>query len=397
MAGATYGGEGNKRTFSPEGYQAAAGAGGMRSNGNIGSATRQIAQRPQYQMPYSRPALPNEATTGAPVPNINVQPVSTPTLSGARGPVAFDPNRAGTYYGSGSDPMQSGYAGDYNGAGQYIPRDEADRMAHMKSHPGEYGDTPQAQAPAQQNPMISSVPQRFAAAPQRAAGPQSFDEYRDALGGSVEAYGRRAGRGMQQQVGKMLGDLNSIGGLRSGGVQSGLNDITNAYGQEIGDYAAQTAGHALDAWQQGDQFTRSQEQQESQFGRDLAERGREFDADLGFRGSQLAENRRQFDSDLDFRHSSFDKDFGLRSDMAGWDRDFRAGDLTLRQNAQNDDRAQWQKEYDFRNQQYQDAKAASRKRGIGKILGGALGIASNFIPGGSVVGKIVGGLSGAMK
>lgn len=170
--------------------------------------------------------------------------------------------------------------------------------------------------------------------------------YAPKLEGQVKAYGDMVGQDFTKQVGSLLGDLNGIGALRSGAVQTGLNDLTTNYGRQIGNYAAQTASTAAGL-----------NQQESEFGRDL-----------GFRGQQLGEQGREFDASDTFRRSEAARD--------ETDKNFERNFLT---------------------QQYNDQKGASKRRGIGKLLGGALGVASNFIPGGSIAGKVIGGLSGVFK
>lgn len=64
----------------------------------------------------------------------------------------------------------------------------------------------------------------------------------------VEGYGAMLGEDFTKSVGGMLGDLNSIGALRSGGVVSGMNDLTTNYARQIGN-VAKTA--TLDATSMG--------------------------------------------------------------------------------------------------------------------------------------------------
>jgi hypothetical protein len=357
--------------------------------------------RSPYTMPYSRPQLPNEATIGSPVPNVNAQP----TQQAAMGPPpgsAFVKDADGLYnngtvtnkqgeQGTRSTTPGVQFSGTYDpaveAAGGYMvsgPQQSAQYNAAKQNYLNNQQTQPTISSVPAGDPSVSSGPGGPSApgGGGNGGGPQSFDQYRDSLGGAVDAYGRQVGRQFHQNVGKMLGDLNSIGGLRSGGVQTGMRDLSDAYGQQIGDYAAQTAGHALDAWQSGDQFTRGQAQQESQFGRTFGEGQRQFDADLGFRNAELGENSRQFNTNFGQREKEFNSDFGLRRDQFGVDRDFRAADLGLRQNQQNDERSQYKQEYDFRNQQYKDAKNASKKRGIGKLIGGAVGGIGGFMAGG---------------
>jgi hypothetical protein len=165
--------------------------------------------------------------------------------------------------------------------------------------------------------------------------------YAPRLEGQVKAYGDMVGQDFTKKVGSMLGDLNGIGALRSGAAQTGLNDLTTEYGRQIGNYASQTATDAAKL-----------DQQESEFGRNL-----------GFQRDQFGEQQREFDSSDAFRKSEAARD--------ETDKSF---------------------ERNFITNQYNDQKKASQRRGIGKVLGGIAGVASSFVPGGSVAGKVLGGL-----
>lgn len=72
-----------------------------------------------------------------------------------------------------------------------------------------------------------------------------FDPMNTALQDSVKAYGDIAGQNFKTQIGTMLGNLNGIGALRSGGVQAGINQAMQTYGQQVGDYARMTSGQAM--------------------------------------------------------------------------------------------------------------------------------------------------------
>jgi hypothetical protein len=63
----------------------------------------------------------------------------------------------------------------------------------------------------------------------------------DANAAAVKGYGDMAGEDMTRNIGLMLGDLNGIGGLRSGGVQAGIDQAAKEYGRQIGDYSKMTA------------------------------------------------------------------------------------------------------------------------------------------------------------
>lgn len=61
----------------------------------------------------------------------------------------------------------------------------------------------------------------------------------------VQGYGDMLGDDFRKQVGNYLGDLNSIGGLRSGAVASGLADFGNQYGRAVGQYASMATRDAM--------------------------------------------------------------------------------------------------------------------------------------------------------
>lgn len=145
----------------------------------------------------------------------------------------------------------------------------------------------------------------FAGGGRRAAKAPAFlggnvQPFQDAMREGVQGYGNMLGEDLRKQIGVQLGDLNSIGALRSGAVQTGVNDATAAYGRQIGNYASQATGQAVGMAQQ--------------------------------------ENDNQI-------------------------------------------------ERGFRDRQYNDAKKASKRRGIGQLLGGAAGM---------LLGPAVGAVGGAI-
>lgn len=103
-----------------------------------------------------------------------------------------------------------------------------------------------------------------AAAPQPFLG-GDFDQFQGALSGAAKGYADMAGEDFKKDVGTLLGNLNGIGALRSGGVQAGINDAMTHYGREVGDYTSQLASQAANLAQ--GQYTYEQE---------AAERKREY-------------------------------------------------------------------------------------------------------------------------
>jgi len=63
----------------------------------------------------------------------------------------------------------------------------------------------------------------------------------------VTGYGESLQPAILKDVGNALGGLNSIGGLRSGGVTTALSDISSKYGAMIGAYSKMAAGEATAA------------------------------------------------------------------------------------------------------------------------------------------------------
>ena len=63
----------------------------------------------------------------------------------------------------------------------------------------------------------------------------------------VEGAGAAAAPYLQRQIGTALGNLNSIGALRSGAVPVAMGDIATDYGREIGAYGKMAAGESLGA------------------------------------------------------------------------------------------------------------------------------------------------------
>jgi hypothetical protein len=137
----------------------------------------------------------------------------------------------------------------------------------------------------------------------------------DELRGSTEAYARGAQMNFQRDVGSLLGNLNALGGIRTGGVQAGVRDLASTYGEQIGLQAAQTAGEAARlgterAHYASDlEFRRDLEgNRASESARDFGESGRRFDEDLGFRREVEARSGSEYDRDLEFRRTQSDED-----------------------------------------------------------------------------------------
>lgn len=61
----------------------------------------------------------------------------------------------------------------------------------------------------------------------------------------VEGYGAALKPHLMREIGNALGDLNSIGALRSGGTTVALGDISQKYTEQIGNYAKQASSESL--------------------------------------------------------------------------------------------------------------------------------------------------------
>lgn len=70
-------------------------------------------------------------------------------------------------------------------------------------------------------------------------------QFQDFAREGVQGYAAMAGDDLQRKYGQMLGDLNGIGALRSGGVQQGLMDLNRGYAREIGNVASQATLGAI--------------------------------------------------------------------------------------------------------------------------------------------------------
>lgn len=78
-----------------------------------------------------------------------------------------------------------------------------------------------------------------------------FDPYRDVPRAQdlaregVQAFGDQLRPQFEKQVGDVLGGLNSIGGLRSGGTQVALNDLSRTYADTVGTHARASTLEAI--------------------------------------------------------------------------------------------------------------------------------------------------------
>ncbi len=100
----------------------------------------------------------------------------------------------------------------------------------------------------------------------------------------VQGYGASLLPGLRQQIGTTLGNLNSAGALRSGAVPVALNDASNAYGQQVGNYAKMASGEALGAGLAANEQSLMKEQMDNE--RKTSLLGAVGQA-LGFAGSRI--------------------------------------------------------------------------------------------------------------
>lgn len=160
----------------------------------------------------------------------------------------------------------------------------------------------------------------------------------EGLRAGTEGFARGAQINFGRDVGALLGNLNALGGIRTGGIKTGVQEIGRQYGEQIGIQAAQTAVEAGRQGAQRAQFVQADETQRygidtsaatSRYGTDVgasvqregfAQRGREFDQDLGFRRDQSTVQQSQFDRNFAQSGSQFDRNFEQRGSQ--FDRDF---------------------------------------------------------------------------
>lgn len=375
---------GGDREFSPEGYGNSVVAGGARRDGEqpkqgLGAATRRIRQ--QGVVGAAGQGRPSVLLEGPKVPN--VESTQPPQFSGAQ---QFSRGEDGFYRGQPGTKYADGLKYSEDAVGQ-IGRSEGWQM-----------NTPQfAQPNSVQMGGAPTATQPYAPPAVRNGmwGADGLAEkYTGAMSGAVEAYGRQAGIGMNKQVGELLGNLNSIGALRSGGVVAGTRNIAQGYASTIGDYASMTAKDALSMAQGEDQFG-----QDLDFrGRELNEGARRFDADLGFRASSQASDNAFRYADLSERgrqanQSDATSRYGINTQAVGDATRLNYED-SWRTKDRDWDREQYGKEYDWRKMEYEAAKKASKRRGIGSILGGIAGGAIGFF-GGGPAGAMAGASAGA--
>lgn len=136
-------------------------------------------------------------------------------------------------------PYASRYARVAGGASRRtnLTPDQRPMMSAMPAAPMP-GYAPNTGTPL---PGAPASPNAAMAAPSSPYDPMNLDsnigKFQGALAGGVEGYADIAGQDFRKAVGNTLGDLNSIGALRSGATVTSLNDLTTNYGRQIGDYA----------------------------------------------------------------------------------------------------------------------------------------------------------------
>lgn len=99
---------------------------------------------------------------------------------------------------------------------------------------------------------------------------EQVNRFQQGMQGAVNAYAEGARESFQQDVGSLLGNMNAIGGLRSGGVQAGTRQLARTFSTNVGREAAQTAGQA---------------------------------AELGLRAAQEGQRRVEYNTDDEFRRN----------------------------------------------------------------------------------------------
>lgn len=73
----------------------------------------------------------------------------------------------------------------------------------------------------------------------------AIDFYQDAAREGVTAVGRRSAGDFRKAIGGYLGNLNSIGALRSGAVQTGADEIMDTYSRNFANAASEATMNAI--------------------------------------------------------------------------------------------------------------------------------------------------------
>lgn len=159
-------------------------------------------------------------------------------------------------------------------------------------------------------------------------------------------------------------------------------------------------------------------EQSRQFGEELGFRGREGEAtragqlniatldvasreklasmELEFRRQGLSSEEARAAAELEFRKSSFGEDLGFRREGAaeqsrqfGEDLGFRRQESGSRADLERQRMAEERRQFDVQRADAEKAAKAKKKGGLFGFIGKALGVASNFIPGGSIARGLV--------
>lgn len=155
----------------------------------------------------------------------------------------------------------------------------------------------------------------------------------------VDAYTANAREGMQRDVGQLLGNLNAIGGIRTGGVKTGVQDIARTTSTAIGREAAQTAvqGEQIAQGAANEAQRRKEAEGELAFSREK-EVTRAGEAQTGFgiqREGMTLEDRRAA-NELTFQREKLGQESALTREKIG-----------LEANAQKIQNAQFEKRLQF--------------------------------------------------
>ena len=121
----------------------------------------------------------------------------------------------------------------------------------------------------------------------------------------------------QQMVNKGLAPGSKAYNLAQAQMQRGQNDQNNAAA-----FGAMQFGLGAQNQAFGQDFqNRTMDMQKDQFGRSLNQRESEFGRNLGLQNRQLGEQGRQFDVGMSQRESEFGRNLGLQNDQFGLQRD----------------------------------------------------------------------------
>lgn len=249
---------GGVRSFSPDGYAATVGSGGTR--GTVTSPTQKGPATPPAGVKPNG-YVPTYARYGALVPTT---PAAVPKVEASAAPVASSyltgaPSTGVTALATPSAPHLTTPA---NTGGVSM----AGPGTSYTAGPGSYFTAATGLGPSSSASQFRNAGVHVFQLPQQ--GPLEggyFDAFNNAMQQAAQGYANIEGQQFQQSVGKMLGGLNSIGGLRSGAVIADTNNLMNTYAGDVSNYNAELATKAAELGEEANMANQGIQQSQQQF------------------------------------------------------------------------------------------------------------------------------------